>query len=187
LTDIIHTPPHGCRFPSTVSVIPSSTADIFGWVCNMPSNLPVSPSRGSHVHFSFGVLFTSLVLDCSYACSLLSRVQYWLTSLIPHPMVADSPPHRSDLVSDGHDLEVDQVDFQGLGRKSATSRRPGAILSLRVQRSLRARGERSIYSVLSAILQLHSWLLAPSVTASVGYWGNPRYSRGDEVGYGDDN
>jgi hypothetical protein len=25
--------------------------------------------------------------------------------------------------SDGHDLEVDQVDFQALGRKSATSRR----------------------------------------------------------------
>jgi hypothetical protein len=64
--------------------------------------------------------------------------------------------------SDGHDLEVDQVDFQGLGRKSTTSRRLGVVIALRAVRSRSARGQRSIYSVLSTNIYLHSSLLAPS-------------------------
>jgi hypothetical protein len=48
---------------------------IFGLVCNMPSLLPWSPLRRIHGYLLFEILHLT-VLDSSYVCNLLTRVQH---------------------------------------------------------------------------------------------------------------
>jgi hypothetical protein len=66
----------------------------------------------------------------SFFSTGLSLMGLFLLSEPNYEKAVEIPPHilevdcKGDLRgSDGHDLEVDQVDFQALGRKSATSRR----------------------------------------------------------------
>jgi hypothetical protein len=60
--------------------------------------------------------------------------------------------------SDGHNLEVDRVDFQGPGRKPTNGRRPRTLLSLckSPAQPERAHGERSIYNSTSTLVSTGS-------------------------------
>jgi hypothetical protein len=70
---------------------------IFGLVCNMPSLLPWSPSRGIHGYLLFEIRHLT-VLDSCYNCILLTRYQHWQAFSIPpslHIMLSLIPrkPH----------------------------------------------------------------------------------------------
>jgi hypothetical protein len=69
---------------------------VFGLVCNMPSHLSWSPSRGIHGYLLFEIMHLT-VRDSSYDCNLLTRDQHQLALIPPPPWSALFPFHRPSL------------------------------------------------------------------------------------------